>query len=588
MSAQLEMTEPTTRGTSVNSPGQPAIVVTDLRKSFGATRVLDGIDLTVGRGTVFALLGANGSGKTTTINILTTLINADGGTASVAGFDVAEQPSEVREQISVTGQFAAVDHLLTARENLVLMGELRHIADPRQTAADLLDTFDLNEAADRRLLTFSGGMRRRLDIAMSLVGDAPIIFFDEPTTGLDPKGRTDMYLTIRQLVENGTTVFLTTQYLEEADRLADEIAILHRGRIVAGGTPDELKTMVPTGLVELEFGNEEQLLAAQRALGEQHDGHPRRLEAGRRHHRIGGRDGGHLHPPQGRAGSNRPGSPGNCRRWTTCSSRSSMTTGRTGMRTLTDTWTMTKRSLRHTTRSIDTIITVVMMPIALLLLFVYVFGDALGKQTGSIDYVDFITPGVVIMTVTTGIAYAAVRLSTDLQKGIIGRFRTMPVAPSAILSGQAVSSTLSSLLSCFLVVMVAFVVGFGSNADIAAWLGFVGLLVLFTLATTWLAMVFGLLAKTVEGAGAFSYILLLLIFISPSFVPTDSMTPALRTFAENQPMTPIVETMRSLLTHGTAGPDLWGALAWAAGILIVSYTIALGIYRRSAPLPVAP
>jgi ABC-2 type transport system ATP-binding protein len=164
-----------------------------------------------------------------------------------------------------------VDDVLTARENLVLMGELRHVADPGQTAVDLLETFELNEAADRRLLTFSGGMRRRLDIAMSLVGDSPIVFFDEPTTGLDPKGRTDMWLTIRQLVENGTTVFLTTQYLEEADRLADEIAILHGGRIVASGTPDELKAMVPTGLVELEFGEEAQLSAALRALGDQHE-----------------------------------------------------------------------------------------------------------------------------------------------------------------------------------------------------------------------------------------------------------------------------------------------------------------------------
>ena len=184
---------------------------------------------------------------------------------------MTEQPSKVREQISLTGQFAAVDHMLTARENLVLMGELRHVADPRQTAADLLDKFDLDEAADRRLLTFSGGMRRRLDIAMSLVGDSPVIFFDEPTTGLDPKSRTDMWLTIRQLVENGTTVFLTTQYLEEADRLADEIAILHGGRIVASGTPDELKATVPTGLVELEFSDEDQLAAAQRALGERHE-----------------------------------------------------------------------------------------------------------------------------------------------------------------------------------------------------------------------------------------------------------------------------------------------------------------------------
>jgi ABC-2 type transport system permease protein len=257
------------------------------------------------------------------------------------------------------------------------------------------------------------------------------------------------------------------------------------------------------------------------------------------------------------------------------------------MRALIDTWIMTKRSLRHTTRSLDTIITVVLTPIALLLLFVYVFGGALGEQTGSIEYVDFIVPGVVIMTVISGIAYAALRLSTDLQKGIIGRFRTMPVAPSSVLSGQALSSTLSSLLSCFLVVVVAFFVGFRPAADAPAWLWFGGLLVLFTLATTWLGMFFGLLAKTSEGAGAFSYILLLLIFISPSFVPTDSMTPWLRGFAENQPMTPIIETMRSLLTEGTPGPDIWVALAWTAGILVVSYTLAVGIYRRRAPVPAA-
>ena len=257
------------------------------------------------------------------------------------------------------------------------------------------------------------------------------------------------------------------------------------------------------------------------------------------------------------------------------------------MRTFADTWTMTKRSLRHTTRSIDTIITVVLMPIAMLLLFVYVFGGAIGKQTGSIKYVDFITPGVVILTVISGIAYAAVRLNSDLQKGIISRFRTMPVAPSSVLGGQALSSTLSNLFSCALVVMVALIIGFRPATDPTAWLLFCGLLVLLILATTWLAMFFGLLAKSVEGAGAFSYILMLLIFISPSFVPTDSMTPALRTFADNQPMTPIVQTMRSLLTAGTPGPDIWVALAWVAGILVASYTLALGVYRRSAPVPAA-
>jgi len=256
------------------------------------------------------------------------------------------------------------------------------------------------------------------------------------------------------------------------------------------------------------------------------------------------------------------------------------------MRTLTDTWTMAKRSLRHTTRSMDTIITVVLMPIALMLLFLYVFGGALGAQT-SVAYVDFVTAGVIVMTVISGIAYAAFRLAMDMQKGIISRFRTMPVSPSSVLSGQAMSSTVSNLLSCVLVIVVAFIVGFRPTADVAAWLLFAGLLTLFILASTWMAIFFGVVARTAEGAGAFSYILFLLIFISPSFVPTDSMTPWLQSFAENQPLTPIVDTIRSLLIEGAPGPEFWVALAWSTGILVVFYTLSLVVYRRSQPVPAA-
>jgi ABC-2 type transport system ATP-binding protein len=259
------------RNEMTNTTGPKAIEVRNLEKAYKDVPVLHDVSFTVNQGTVFALLGANGSGKTTTINILTTLIKADGGSATVAGFDVATQPAKVREVISVTGQSAAVDYILTARENLELMGELRHVDDPRGVTASLLDKFDLNEAADRRLLTYSGGMRRRLDIAMSLVGEAPIVFFDEPTTGLDPQSRNDMWETIRELAERGTTIFLTTQYLEEADHLADQIAILHGGRVVAGGTPSELKTMVPSGLVELDFAEDNELTAAQQALANGHE-----------------------------------------------------------------------------------------------------------------------------------------------------------------------------------------------------------------------------------------------------------------------------------------------------------------------------
>jgi ABC-2 type transport system permease protein len=244
-----------------------------------------------------------------------------------------------------------------------------------------------------------------------------------------------------------------------------------------------------------------------------------------------------------------------------------------------DTWTMAKRSLRHTTRSMDTIITVVATPIAMLLLFVYVFGTSFSQATGDMKYVDFVTPTIIIMTVVSGIAYAAVRVSMDLQKGIINRFKTMPVAPSSILGGHAVSSTVSNLFSSFLVLLVALLIGFRSGAGIAEWLLFTGLLVLFTLATTWLAILFGLFAKTMEGAGAFSYILILLIFISSGFTPVDKITPALRWFAENQPMTPIIETMRSLLTNGTVGNSAVAAVAWCVGLLIASYFLALRIYK---------
>ena len=227
-----------------------AIAVVDLRKSYGDLLVLDGIDLTVERGTVFALLGSNGAGKTTLVRILATLLKPDSGSASVGGYDVVEEPAHVRESISLTGQFAAVDEVLTGRENLVLMARLWHVPDRNRAAAELLERFDLTDAADRRVATYSGGMRRRLDIAMSLIGDPPVLFLDEPTTGLDPQARLEVWSSIRELARQGTTVLLTTQYLDEAEQLADRIAILHEGRIIADGTLAELKALLPPAKVE--------------------------------------------------------------------------------------------------------------------------------------------------------------------------------------------------------------------------------------------------------------------------------------------------------------------------------------------------
>jgi ABC-2 type transport system ATP-binding protein len=229
---------------------EPAITVRGLEKSYGKVEVLQGVDFDVARGSIFALLGSNGAGKTTVVKILSTLLKSDAGTAGVNGFDVAKQAADVRQSISLTGQFAAVDEILTGRENLVLVARLRHLRNPGTIADDLLERFGLTEAATRKVSTYSGGMRRRLDIAMSLIGNPPVIFLDEPTTGLDPQARLEVWQAVRELAAAGTTVLLTTQYLDEAEQLANRIAILHDGRIIVDGTLAELKQLLPPAKVE--------------------------------------------------------------------------------------------------------------------------------------------------------------------------------------------------------------------------------------------------------------------------------------------------------------------------------------------------
>lgn len=250
------------------SMSSSAIAASGLRKAYGDKTVLDGIDLNIGAGTIFSLLGPNGAGKTTTVNVLTTLLRPDGGTARVAGHDITTQTRAVRAAIGVTGQFAAVDDLLTGAENLELMADIHRLAgdDRKRVVGGLLERFGLTESAGKRAATYSGGMRRKLDLAMTLVTKPQIVFLDEPTTGLDPRSRRTMWEIVRDLTGEGVTIFLTTQYLEEADQLADRIAVLDQGRIVAEGTPDELKRRVPGSYIRLRFDHLADLDAAARAL----------------------------------------------------------------------------------------------------------------------------------------------------------------------------------------------------------------------------------------------------------------------------------------------------------------------------------
>ena len=316
----------------------------------------------------------------------------------------------MREAFSLTGQFAAVDEILTGRENLALVARLRHLKGVGQIADDLLGRFQLDDAAERPVATYSGGMRRRLDIAMSLIGDPPVIFLDEPTTGLDPQSRLEVWNSVKELAGQGTTVLLTTQYLDEAEQLADRIAILHEGRIIANGTLAELGS------------------------------------SSRR-------------PRSSTSRSSRP--------WRTSSSPSPARPLRNSHETthfFGDTAVLTGRSLRHVTRSPDTIITTAIMPIAFMLLFVYVFGGAIKHGSGS--YVTYLLPGILLITIASGIAYTAYRLFLDMQSGIFERFQSMPIPRSSVLWAQVLTSVVANLTSVVVVVAVALLMGFRSGAGV--------------------------------------------------------------------------------------------------------------------------
>ena len=372
-------------------------------------------------------------------------------------------------------------------------------------------------------------MRRRLDIAMSLIGNPPVIFLDEPTTGLDPQGRIEVWQAVKELADSGTTVLLTTQYLDEAEQLADRIAILHQGRIIVNGTLAELKQLLPPAKVEY-VEKQPTLQDVFLAL-------------------VGDDD------------------------TDTSTTGTTMTT-----HFFSDTAALTGRSLRHITRSLDTIITTVITPIAIMLLFVYVFGGAI--DTGSDSYVDYMLPGILLITIASGIAYTAVRLFTDMQGGIFERFQSMPIARSGVLWAHVLTSLVANLISVVVVVLVALLMGFRSGAGVTAWLAVGGILMLFTLALTWIAVIPGLTAKSVEGASAFAYPLIFLPFISSAFVPTDTMPGPVRAFAEHQPVTSIVNAIRDLFAQQPVGSDIWVALGWCVGILVVAYGFAIRTYRR--------
>ncbi len=568
-----------------------AIAASGLRKAFGEHVVLEGVDLTVEEGTIYALLGPNGAGKTTIVRILSTLIGADAGTALVAGHDVGDDPDAVRATIGVTGQFSAVDNLLTGRENLILMADLHHLGrvQGRRRAGELLERFDLLEAAGKPAATYSGGMRRRLDLAMTLIGDPRIIFLDEPTTGLDPRSRRTMWQSIRELVAGGVTVLLTTQYLEEADQLADRIGVLDHGVLAAEGTAQELKWLVGGGHIRLEFGDEQEIGVAADAFGEvsRDEDDARAADPQRRQPAVAAR---RARSPRRRLDRGRGpvgAHPGPRRRLPRPHGHryEGACVMSTASYALQDSATMLRRNLRRTLRYPASAAATVGIPLVFLLLFVYVLGDTLGAGIagaggGRGEYLNYVTPGILLLAVVGAAQGVAISVSMDMTEGIIARFRTMAIARVSVLTGHVVGSLIQTLLALVLVLAIALALGLDPTASVADWTALLGLLTLVSFAIIWLAVALGLVSKSVETASNLPMPLFLLPFLGSGFVPTESMPAPMAFFAEYQPFTPIMETVRGLLFGTPIGTSGVLAVAWSVAIGLGGYAWARHLFNR--------
>jgi ABC transporter DrrB family efflux protein len=616
--------------TMLNGGGSsvPAVRVEGVVKRFGVTVALDGAGLEIPAGMVFGLLGPNGAGKTTLVRILATLLTPDAGRAEVFGQDVAGEPAAVRELIGLTGQFAAVDELLTGRENLEMFGRLFKLSGEQahRRADELLERFDLAQAADRSARTYSGGMRRRLDIASSLLTRPRVLFLDEPTTGLDPRSRNEIWAVVRELRREGTTLLLTTQYLEEADQLADRIAVIDRGKVIAEGTGNELKDRVGGQILEVELSSAGQRDRAQAVLAEvgcgepEPDERPDRLTlpaprnglllveeaaAGLRRAQIGisdiglrrptlddvflqltgaspSEDGGGPGPrtrrrPRPRAQPPAPDVPAprkpvlRLRRPSPQAVRSAIT----------DTAVVTGRNLRHFIRQPDLLVFSTIQPVLFVLLFVYVFGGAIGRSLPhGISYVDFLLPGIFVQSVTFGASQTAVGLKEDLQRGVVDRFRSMPVARSAVLAGRTVADLVRNSAIIGLMIAVGYLVGFRFHGGAAGAIGCIAVVAAFGLALSW---IFAFVALTVRGAEtaqtAGFVVIFPLVFASSVFVPVSTFPDWLQAFAKINPVTVTADAARSFAIYGTPA-SLAAAAAWIGGLLAVFIPLSVWRYRR--------
>ncbi len=615
-----------------------AVHVEGVVKRFGKTTALAGVDLDVEEATVFGLLGPNGAGKTTLVRVLATLLAPDAGRAEVFGRDVVHDAAGVRELLGLTGQFAAVDEILTGRENLQMFGRLFDLsaAEARARADELLERFELADAADRPARTYSGGMRRRLDLASSLLTRPRVLFLDEPTTGLDPRSRNEIWSVVRELVREGTTLLLTTQYLEEADQLAEQIAVIDHGRVIAQGTGSELKDRVGGQILEVELVRSAERDKARAVLTGIGCGSPEpgdRLAqltlpaprdglemiedaaAALRRAEIAVSDLGLRRPtlddvflqltgaPPSENGAGAEVASGNgqpkpvrpnpapapaslapsaLRPVPRRQSRWHRLSPREVRADVTDARVVSGRNLRHFVRQPDLLIFSTIQPIMFVLLFTYVFGGAISHSLPpGVSYIDYLLPGILIQSVTFRASQTAVGLSEDLKLGVIDRFRSMPMARSAVLIGRTAADLVRNVLIIVLMIIVGYIIGFRFQAGVAQAIGCIALVSAFGLALSW---IFAFVALTVRGAEAAQtagfVVLFPLVFASSVFVPVSTLPDWLQAIAKVSPVTLAANAARSLaLVPGTPS-SLGGSIAWIVGLLAVFIPLSVWRYRR--------
>jgi ABC-2 type transport system ATP-binding protein len=614
------------------APGsaEQAVRVEGVAKRFGDTLALSGVDLEVPEGSVFGLLGPNGAGKTTLVRVLATLLTPDAGRAEVFGLDVTADAPAVRELIGLTGQFAAVDEILSGRENLEMFGRLFDLSpqQARERAGELLERFELADAADRPAHTYSGGMRRRLDLASSLLTRPRILFLDEPTTGLDPRSRNQIWTIVRELVRDGTTILLTTQYLEEADELADRIAVIDHGRLIAQGTGASLKESVGGLILEVELVDAALRDRAQAVLAGVGCGDPEpderadrlsmpapgqglelveRAAAALRQADIRvsnlalrgptlddvflqltgvppTTDGDDPQAPSSpvaaeHAAETAHTQPVDAKRRRLQVPRASVA----GLRSaVTDARIVTGRNLRHFIRQPQLLIFSTIQPVMFVLLFAYVFGGAVkGSLPHGVKYIDFLLPGIFVQSVAFRATQTAVGLAEDLDRGVVDRFRSMPMARSAVLVGRTVADLLRNVVIVGLMIIVGYVIGFRFRAGLPDALASVAVVSAFGFALSWIFAFVALAVRGAEAAQSAGFVVIFpLVFASSVFVPVTSMPDWLQAIAKVSPVTLTANAARTYALDGGVPASLGGATAWIVGLLLVFVPLCVWRYRR--------